>query len=495
MKKYVIFITILCIALCMGCTSKPKINLSDSVPQMLPEPNSKTKKPEKIGIYVDVTPSMQGFLGMDKSFYKNLVKETKYMVCLDEINNIVSSQYINNQINYYRVDTPLWRTKENVLVKAKNFDYYINSSRFDADYECIDLIKDDGEEYKSFCLANALLNCQEDDFSLIVTDMYENKAASDEVIKALKANMCLEDGSNRTIGIVGIKSEFAGYVYDITNSDEAIEYGLLSADASLEDVQFRQFYIIAIGNYDIVSEFCKHLRENMNLGNLEIKSAVFYEEELYGIDCASFNKCFTRYNGKRYKLFEDEKIWINNRSQSINVYEYINKTEKLMDIVVGYNVNNNSLETELLKGERKEERLPNFKEKKELIDVPFCFENQKNAIKKKNSNIFELDDNLRDVFDIKKLYYCPKEKLLYVWFQITNSDLPIGTIKLYGQIKKQDSVEKEQRWEWVDDWNLTNWEYDCEKTKYLKEYFNTMEAQIPIRNQIMVEFVFYINIK
>ena len=85
--------------------------------------------------------------------------------------------------------------------------------------------------------------------------------------------------------------------------------------------------------------------------------------------------------------------------------------------------------------------------------------------------------------------------MLYVWFQITNSDLPIGTIKLYGQIKKQDSVEKEQRWEWVDDWNLTNWEYDCEKTKYLKEYFNTMEAQIPIRNQIMVEFVFYINIK
>ena len=124
MKKYVIFITILCIALCMGCTSKPKINLSDSVPQMLPEPNSKTKKPEKIGIYVDVTPSMQGFLGMDKSFYKNLVKETKYMVCLDEINNIVSSQYINNQINYYRVDTPLWMVK-NIKVFVWQMHYLI----------------------------------------------------------------------------------------------------------------------------------------------------------------------------------------------------------------------------------------------------------------------------------------------------------------------------------------------------------------------------------
>ncbi len=500
MKKYVIFIVILCVLFCGGCVSDPDISLSDSVPQTQPEPKIEVKKPEKVGIYVDVTFSMQGFLGMNENFYKDLINRTKYVVCLDEINNIITSEYDNvddngSHITYYRVDTPLWKVDENVLEKAKDFEYYVNSKGLNSNYECIDLIESDGENYHSYCLTNALLNCQQEDFSLIVTDMYENDAASDEVIKALKMNMDFTDGKNRTIGIVGIKSEFSGTVYDLVDNSSPIEYGKLNEGSSFEDIKYRQFYVIVIGQYDVVSEFCEHLQENMNLDSPWIESAVFFDQELYGVDYSNFSECYSRHKEKENTLFEDDKIWINDRDRLMDVYEYINKTDKPMDIVVSYNVNSVSMETELLKGEKKLIKLPGFKEEMELFEIPFCFENQESVVRKKNSNEFEADNNLSKVFWINNIFYSSEEKLLYVWFQITNSDLPIGTLKLYGQICKQNTDQIRQNWKWVDDWNLKNWENDYEKTQNLKEYFNTMEEQIPLRNYVMVEFVFYINNK
>ena len=191
-----------------GCSPgmTKNLNLEDSLPVRNIEVSDDGFTVKSVGVYLDVTPSMDGFLGMGTEEYEAVVPETRYEICMDEINKILARQYNREQVTYYRVDTPLWKTEENVLKEAREKEYYQNSKNNEEIYIKVDWIDEDGEDYDSLCLTNALLNCKEDDFSVLITDFHENKGTGDEVISALKENVEL----GKTIGIVGIRSEFAG---------------------------------------------------------------------------------------------------------------------------------------------------------------------------------------------------------------------------------------------------------------------------------------------
>ena len=281
------FYMVICLLIlcgCVGCGNGEKANqfFSDELQVLDKEPEY--EQPEdikKVGVYVDVTPSMKGFLGMQTESYKKIVRETRYMICLDEISKIIAGSFDKETVTCYRVDTPLWKTRENVLNRAKEKSYYDDDIyNNDSDYEKIDLIEEDGDEYKSWCLTNTLLNCMEDDFSVIITDFYENDRAASEVINALKANMANQE--RRTIGVIGLNSEFAGRIYDLYPDGRGIDYGIVDGTVTEEDICYRQFYVIVLGNPEEVQEFCQCLQAGMNTDDIKYK--VFYENERYGVD-------------------------------------------------------------------------------------------------------------------------------------------------------------------------------------------------------------------
>ena len=481
----------------IGCSrdSGLKENFKDTLPVMADEPKNNYEKPNKIGIYVDTTPSMQGFLGMQEQFYKDIVNETVYAACLDEIDNLISSSYDVDNIEYYRVDTPLWRTEENVLRMARTFSYYDDHFYTDdkeENYEMIDLIKYDGVRYESYCLANALLNCVQDDFSVIVTDFYENEVASSEVTAALKKNMSFSADADRTIGIVGMKSEFAGQIYDLPGEAHPISYGIIDSAGTAEDIVYRQFFVLVIGEPNEVSTFCNSLQKRMGLEAGKCVSEVFYEDELYGLDYQDYEECFSRSDGLNNYFMPGKEMSINDKKNSKQyIYIYKNIKEMSREIIVSYKVNTESFKKRFQKEEPVKVSLsvPDPCEK-ELIEIPFVVENSKVSVWDSEKG-FVVSEGYEGMFQIQHIYYSPQENHVYVVFQIINEKTLTGGIKFYGKIS-ECSNGKEELCSWVDAWNFYKQKPSYEKTWRLKDYVIAIENEMPERNLGLIEFAFYI---
>lgn len=483
MQSLVIVEILLCCFI-MGCSEKVSDDLSDELIIMEDEPEHIKREAKRTGVYVDVTPSMKGFLGMQTDSYKELVDETKYMVCLDEISKIIASKMKKNSITYYRVDTPLWRTNENVLEKAKETGYYINSNKDPDKYYEVEGIEGYDKGYDSLCLTSALQNCIKDDFSIIITDFYENNCKAAEVINMLKENIDLYN--DRTVGIIGIKSEFAGMVYDLSAYKDGIEYGIVEEPVKEGDIKYRPFYVIVIGYSEMVQGFCRHLQDNMNIGDRDFKYTVFYEDKLYSLDYTNFYQCHSRSDKKDDKLWPVGNVKING-NVNMDIYECSVKPGMGKNVLVSYEVEGEVLEEKLKKGIFE---LPEIQDKKS-IEVSFICKNQKVSVW--NGQNFEEDNKLSKIFSIEKVDYSVEENRIYVSFRVFGNELPENELKLSGEICFSESDALDCKW--GEQWNLKNGEEDCSRTRNLKDYFKALEDKMPEKNNQFLDFVFYLKCK
>lgn len=482
--KKMIGIIILGCVFTSGCEKKGFDILQDQMAVMEDEPDYEEKKAEHIGVYVDVTPSMKGFLGMQTNTYKDVIEETRYMTCLDEINKIITAKYNEQQIKNYRIDTPLWQTDENVLDKARSANYYGNSAYMDKGYLMIDLIEDDGTGYDSRCLANALKNCRDEDFSVIVTDFYENDSAAAGVIEALKENVQLEDGIGKTVGIMGIKSEFAGTVYDISTFKKEVEYGIVNGEISLEDIVYRQFFVIAIGYPNAMREFYSQLAKSLNMTEEDLNYTIFYESNFYSLDYTNFEQCYSISKERGERLWPEAGVIINNDLE-MAVYDYSGQEE---DVVLSYKVEGSSLINELKKGSASMIEFPDIPEK-EMYEVQ-CSSEEQIYLWDQETKTFKADSGFGEVFRIEKICYEPKENMIYIWMKVTGGNLPEIPVKLYGKVYYEGKGNL--NYDWVKEWNLANGEEDYERTRNLKEYVDGIIEKMPDRNNLLLDFPFYL---
>ncbi len=470
-----------------GCSPgmTKNLNLEDTLPVRDIEVSDDGFTVKSVGVYLDVTPSMDGFLGMGTEEYEAVVPETRYEICMDEINKILARQYNREQVTYYRVDTPLWKTEENVLKEAREKEYYQNSKNNEEIYIIVDWIDEDGEDYDSLCLTNALLNCKEDDFSVLITDFHENKGTGDEVISALKKNV----ESGKTIGIVGIRSEFAGTVYDYDLDGRREEYGIIEGEVSAEDICYRQFYVIAVGRAEVVGKFCEDVRKSMRLDKENIKSILFYKDELHGMDYRAFNECLIRSNERKWRFIPNASIRIND-GESLDVFDYCNRGGEKKELIVCYNVEEEALKTELANGEKCVTTISEL-QTMELVKVPFYMKEQALSHWNSEQADFEREENLAGSFNVEHVYYAPGEGVLYIVFDVSENELPQGYIKLSGEIhlKRQNTLDTG----WVKDWDFAYGERNMGKTKNLEHYMNAIKDNMPKRNDLLLDFVFYMN--
>lgn len=490
MKKYLILVSMLLIFTIFftGCGTQMNDIISDFLNEMPQEKHMEESIVNSIGLYVDATPSMEGFLGLTKGkfaySYKKLVNKTKYLNCLDQINNVLASDFDLNQIkvNHYKVDTPLWlgETNVNVLEEAMTNNFYHGG-------KIEDWIQIDGQDYSmgydSPCLTRALEHCINNDFSLIITDLYENGAETDGMITAFKnITKLLPD---KTIGIIRLQSEFSGKIYDTERNGSYTLYGVPQEEVTQEDVVYRQCYIIVIGSPDKVEMFCYDLQKETNLSNEWMDIAVFYQEELYGLDYRDFNTYHLMSNSI---LWPGQMITINDNG-NMQLYRYCIQNDSYSEILCSYHVSSDSLKNYVKKNGTADKLLLQNQEI-EALTLNSLKKYFQVSIWDKKEQEFIISDSYTGFFDISEIYYQEQQDLLYIKFNITNQELPEAIFKIGFQICVDNS--QEIICNWADQWSAKNGDDDYSKTKDLNKLLSGAINGMPKVNDCILDAAIYL---
>lgn len=442
--------TALIAALLTACVGGDYGEIRDVLPAT--EPYDPEEPVETVGVYVDTTPSMRGFTVQGNEECKNY-----YATCLNEINAMISAGYSSKQTSYYRVDTPLWKTDENVLQKAMNAGYYIESKYILKEEQAEKDREDKG--YDCACLTCAVKSGTEEDLFILITDLYENKPYGSEFITALQETTALEDG--KVFGLVGIQSAYDGTVHDSGPYGESERYG--------EDgVSYRPVYVIVRGYPETVRDFCEDLKFRINAPEGTCEISVF-EERLQALDYRDFTGCKDYSSGF---LWLEKTITVN-ETESMGLYELRKKKgDQLYTLYFSFTV-----------PEKRREAFQKVAAGYGTLEIPgsplgeqpayrlSCQSWKQTALWSKDKGAFEPDGN-RESFQISRVYYDTGSGNLYVVLELSADRLSRGIWKL-----QWDSAFSQEESPWWKDWIYKNGSKDFSKTEHLQDYVKAMAGE------------------
>ncbi len=178
----------------------------------------------KLSVLIDGTPSMQGYVNSPSS---------RYVKTLQHIDSASSTSWPDSQrtVKYYRFGTEKTALDRATYIRAKLPEFYrggptLNVSRIDAILE----------------------QPSPDSLSVIVTDLYQKDADVRLVQNKLKSQF-LEQ--NAAVGVVAVKSEFKGTVYDVGLTGQTFTYSTEAQKAE----RFHPFYVLLLGSYGNIQHF------------------------------------------------------------------------------------------------------------------------------------------------------------------------------------------------------------------------------------------------
>ncbi|MEP6947989.1 MAG: hypothetical protein ABI863_01880 [Ginsengibacter sp.] len=212
------FITTLFIRLCFfftfltwGCNPKiAKNTISYSDADVIGTPYKKTDQ-ISIDIYVDATTSMEGFAVNNSS---------KYSQFLDQLEASGMSAWKNADIKFFKFGQIIKPIDRNQFLTAKNdLQFYRDPAVFKDTY-----------------IDSVVKNTDSKRLSVLITDLFQTEGDVNTMVEKIKEK-CF--ANNIAVGIVGIKTDFKGTVYDVPGQRP---YALTTTE--------RPFYAIIFGNND-----------------------------------------------------------------------------------------------------------------------------------------------------------------------------------------------------------------------------------------------------
>jgi hypothetical protein len=202
----------------------------------------------KISILIDGTPSMQGFV--------NNLPSSRYVSTLQLIDSVSSTGWVSAQseLKYYRFGTSKQVLDRATYRRAQLPEFYGNSP--DLKVSNIDV---------------AIDKPKADSLSIIITDLYQKDADITLVQNQLNQKY-LQPGY--AVGIIAIKSEFKGTIYDVGLRGQQFEYSTMGQPAS----KFHPFYVLFLGSHGNIKHFFEQLKA-MN-GDLakQAEFSIFYPQ-------------------------------------------------------------------------------------------------------------------------------------------------------------------------------------------------------------------------
>lgn len=513
-------LTILCVLL-TGCgNTDPELIYirDDKLAAVEREPEFEEIQVNSIGIYVDATPSIEGYLGWHKEStneeypsateeqeedYHTLVPMTVYRRCLKQINDIIHSNFMTDDIRYYSADTTLWSTKRNVLIEAEEAGFYrnsgyknkINGNEDENDYQMVEAYKDKFDlAYSNPSISFAIENAAEEDFAIIITDLYENQSNSDKLIASLK-RVKAEKGDGTSIALLGIKSEYAGRVYDIVGMPNQ-NYGTVDATEAVtsESIKYRPFYMIVIGQQGAVELFVNELYQNIDTSEIQIEKAVFNESRVYGIDYQDFEEFRT----SNYLYMSESELDIYSNGKMIDK-KILMEAEcgQLRDsekIYLFYDISTDTLQSylEMKSGmQKKPITIDEDVELEGLLITDWLVEDQQLCLYSVSDETF-LDENIEKAMEVSALYWLKESNQILIECDIYKKNLDDGIYKYTGKIGcRPDGTEEI----WIQKWNSSSAGFEGDKTQNLRNYYNAVSNMYTEEEKNIVCFTVYIDMK
>lgn len=222
------------IFLIAGCSSSQSsvscVQPTDSLVNVSTASNSTMN----VSIYLDATPSMQGFVTSTST--------TRYMNVLDAVVASVRAGWKKEEIKYFRFGTVVEQLNDaGQYLTAKKTEFYNPQKNFsDSDI--------------SQPLSQPLPNDRS--MEIIVTDLYQKEGEIDSIVKSIKKKY-FSDGSSKSVGILAIKSEFSGNIYDIGLAKKQLSYNTNGRESS----SYHPFYLIVVGDDHDVKTFFDQIKK------------------------------------------------------------------------------------------------------------------------------------------------------------------------------------------------------------------------------------------
>jgi hypothetical protein len=102
-------------------------------------------------------------------------------------------------------------------------------------------------------IENVLENANPQSLTVVVTDLFQNNADVNQLSEKIKSKFIT---ANLAVGVLGIKSQFKGMVYDVGSNNYTFPY------QSSDEATFRPFYILAFGSHANIARYFDALEQD-----------------------------------------------------------------------------------------------------------------------------------------------------------------------------------------------------------------------------------------
>ncbi|MFA4827826.1 MAG: hypothetical protein WC855_10920 [Thermodesulfovibrionales bacterium] len=186
-------------------------------------------------VYIDSTVSMEGFVRPSST--------TNYIQTLQAIESAISTGWKTPSIHFFKFGTKILPLKNREHLNAVKAEFYQT------------------EETKLKTHIEKVINSpntsSNNSLTIIVTDLFQNDADVSLLTNALNEKCAKK---NFAIGILGIRSQYDGTVYDV--GIKADYFDFKSIDAKPET--FRPFYLLILGKQADVANYFERLKSGLS---------------------------------------------------------------------------------------------------------------------------------------------------------------------------------------------------------------------------------------
>ncbi|MBI3650567.1 MAG: hypothetical protein HY231_05910 [Acidobacteria bacterium] len=225
--RYSYFIlTALLLLLASGCESKVK--------ELPPEENADSLEAVSgaldVDIYLDATLSMKGFVVPGIASH--------YEQTIQLLERAVSRGWEGGKATFYRFGSTISPIKSRGYLEAAQPGFYTDKNFFQKTY-----------------IENVIDAARSDHLTVIVTDLFQNDADINLLTRKLKDKYLAK---NLAIGILGIKSQFNGDVYDVGIRNYSFSY----VSEMTKPETYRPFYVLMLGKHLDVTRYYDELEKS-----------------------------------------------------------------------------------------------------------------------------------------------------------------------------------------------------------------------------------------
>lgn len=299
-----LILSLITVVLLVSCVGGPK-DISEKICELPPKTNSTFNSNNlAINVYVDGTPSMEGYVNQDN---------TRYQKTLELLESTFSLN--SREVKYNRLGTNIQEIKRSQFLRDASEPKFYSGNR----------------QYPRLLVSQidkAIKPGNENQMNVIITDLYQKDSDITKVNLEIKNNYLNSNLVDKgyAVGVIGIKSEFKGTVYTELSSRSQFSYNTQGKKTN----QYHPFYVIFLGKYSDIDTYFTKLVKNGGKLIQDSKLVIFsprsiVQETLHfpttdSLQATVVNATNNKtYNNYRYSTINNRRVTVNRKGNPLQI--------------------------------------------------------------------------------------------------------------------------------------------------------------------------------